>query len=75
MMRVFIDLVKFRYPGLLALVLVYDIPWVLGAAWRIVRGWLVCVCVLRFFFVVKTSIQQYIDAAHRPSHMGGYVSS
>jgi hypothetical protein len=74
MVRIFVDLVKFRYPGLLAYVLVYDIPWILGAAWRIVRGWLDNESVKRIVFVDKTGIHDYIDAKYRPVHMGGNVS-
>lgn len=64
---------KFYYPQMLAYLLVYEIPWILNAAWKLVRSWLDPVAQKKIIFVNQGSVQQYIGADELPTCMGGDV--
>ncbi|XP_014674528.1 PREDICTED: motile sperm domain-containing protein 2-like [Priapulus caudatus] len=72
------DLVSFMvscfetlFPHMLAYLIVYDLPWMLQAAWRIVRSWLDPRGVDVVKVVGRKEIVSYFDAENRPEHMGG----
>jgi hypothetical protein len=74
--RFFLDMMTYRYPNMLTTLIVYNLPWILNAAWKIVRGWLSAEQ-QRVIVFVTTAEQMctHVDAVHLPSHMGGSVSS
>ncbi len=73
MVKFLVNCLKFYYPQMLAYLLVYDIPFILNAAWRLVKSWLDPVAQKMIVFVGKTTIQQYIDVDNLPKAMGGNV--
>uniref|UniRef100_A0A131YFT3 CMRF35-like molecule 9 n=1 Tax=Rhipicephalus appendiculatus TaxID=34631 RepID=A0A131YFT3_RHIAP len=73
-----IDFTKFifnvflkRYPLGLGYVLVYDMPWLFNAAWKIIKGWMMPEAAARVKMVGKDEIKEYIDPKELPVHMGG----
>ncbi|GAA6082636.1 motile sperm domain-containing protein 2 isoform X1 [Tachysurus ichikawai] len=55
--------------------ILYEMPWIMNAAWRIVKTWLGPEAISKLKFVSKSEVQAYIDAEHLPPHMGGMVRS
>ncbi|KAK0064679.1 motile sperm domain-containing protein 2 [Biomphalaria pfeifferi] len=66
-----ISLFKFYYPTFLAYILIYDMPWIFNAAWRVIKSWLSAEAVAKIKFVTKTDIQNYISPEDLPPYMGG----
>ncbi|XP_051566620.1 motile sperm domain-containing protein 2 isoform X1 [Myxocyprinus asiaticus] len=62
---------KVYYPKFLSKMIMYDMPWIMNAAWKIVKTWLGPEAISKLKFVSKTDIQTYIDPEHLPPHMGG----
>lgn len=72
-----IDLLQFvvdvfisKYPIALGNALIYNMPWLLNALLKMIKGWLPF-GVERLKTVNKKDIQQYIDAKYLPVRMGG----
>ncbi|XP_075997686.1 motile sperm domain-containing protein 2-like [Genypterus blacodes] len=59
------------YPNLLSKMIMYEIPWIINAAWKIVKTWLSPDAINKLKFVSRGDIQTYIHPEHLPSHMGG----
>ncbi|KPP78327.1 hypothetical protein Z043_102174 [Scleropages formosus] len=53
------------------IMLMYEMPWIMNAAWKIVKTWLSPEAINKLKFVSKSEIQSYIDTEQLPSHMGG----
>ncbi|GBM16228.1 Motile sperm domain-containing protein 2, partial [Araneus ventricosus] len=73
-----LDLIKFLitlfrsyYPHSLAHILIFEMPWILQPAWKIIKAWLPEDFVDKIVFVNKTSIQEYVSADNLPVEMGG----
>ncbi|XP_055894446.1 motile sperm domain-containing protein 2-like isoform X3 [Biomphalaria glabrata] len=66
-----ISLFKFYYPTFLAYILIYDMPWIFNAAWRVIKSWLNAEAVAKIKFVTKSDIQNYISPEDLPPYMGG----
>ncbi|XP_035224605.1 motile sperm domain-containing protein 2-like, partial [Stegodyphus dumicola] len=73
-----LDLIKFLitlfrsyYPHSLAHILIYELPWILSPAWKIIKQWLPEDFVEKIKFVNKTSIQDYVSEDNLPLEMGG----
>ncbi|XP_018584691.1 motile sperm domain-containing protein 2-like [Scleropages formosus] len=62
---------KVYYPKLLSKMLMYEMPWIMNAAWKIVKTWLSPEAINKLKFLSKSEIQSYIDTEQLPSHMGG----
>ncbi|XP_064607580.1 motile sperm domain-containing protein 2-like [Liolophura sinensis] len=62
---------KFYFPGLLAYILVFEMPWIFNAAWRVIKTWLNQKAVEKIKFVNKPDIQEYINKDQLLEHMGG----
>ncbi|XP_051564371.1 motile sperm domain-containing protein 2-like [Myxocyprinus asiaticus] len=62
---------KVYYPKFLSKMIMYDMPWIMNAAWKIVKTWLGPEAISKLKFVSKSDIQMYIDPEHLPPHMGG----
>ncbi|KAL4608873.1 motile sperm domain-containing protein 2-like [Arapaima gigas] len=59
------------YPKLLSKMLMYEMPWIMNAAWKIVKTWLSPEAISKLKFVSKSDILTYIEPEHLPPHMGG----
>ncbi|XP_064472808.1 motile sperm domain-containing protein 2-like [Ornithodoros turicata] len=73
-----LDMVRFilntflkRYPLGMGYVIVYDMPWLFTAAWKIIKGWLIPEAAARIKMVNKDQIKEYIDEKNLPVRMGG----
>ncbi|GIY28184.1 motile sperm domain-containing protein 2 [Caerostris extrusa] len=73
-----LDLIKFLitlfrsyYPDSLAHILIYEMPWILHPAWKIIKAWLPEDFVDKIKFIKKDSIQDYVSADNLPVDMGG----
>ncbi|PAA87891.1 hypothetical protein BOX15_Mlig001845g2 [Macrostomum lignano] len=73
-----LDLVRFvvrafqvYYPGLLGYLFVYEMPWVLTAAWKVIRSWLDKEAQKRIIFLKRSNVQEYIAPDKLWVHMGG----
>ncbi|GIY42475.1 motile sperm domain-containing protein 2 [Caerostris darwini] len=73
-----LDLIKFLitlfrsyYPDSLAHILIYEMPWILHPAWKIIKAWLPEDFVDKIKFIKKDSIQDYVNADNLPVDMGG----
>jgi len=66
-----IGCMKEYYPDPLNYILVYDMPWVLNAAFKIIKGWLPPAAVKKIKFVTKSNMGEYITEDNRLSEWGG----
>lgn len=66
-----INLFKYYYPNCLAYILVFELPWILTAGWKIVKTWLSARAVDKIKFVTKSTIHDYIASEELPIVMGG----
>ncbi|KAH9499832.1 Motile sperm domain-containing protein 2 [Bulinus truncatus] len=66
-----ITIFKFYYPTFLAYMLIYDMPWIFNAAWKLIKSWLSPDAAAKIRFVTKVDIQTYIKIDDLPPHMGG----
>ncbi|KAJ8252885.1 hypothetical protein GJAV_G00206650 [Gymnothorax javanicus] len=69
--RYIVNCFKVYYPKLLSKMIMYEMPWVMNAAWKIVKAWLGPEAVNMLKFVTKSEVQTYIGPEHLPPHMGG----
>jgi len=69
--RYMIDVLKDYYPYVLNYILVYEMPWVLNAAWKIIQAWLPAAAVKKIKFVKKNSIGEFITTDQRFVAWGG----
>lgn len=66
-----INCFKMYYPKLLEYMLMYEMPWLFNAAWKIIKQMLHPESVKRIKFVNKAGIQEYINKDQLWEHMGG----
>ncbi|GFR73199.1 5'-nucleotidase [Elysia marginata] len=66
-----ITIFKFYYPTFLGYMLIYDMPWIFNAAWKIVKAWLSAEAAAKIKFVTKSDVQTYVLAKDLPDYMGG----
>ncbi|GAB1601594.1 motile sperm domain-containing protein 2-like isoform X2 [Argonauta hians] len=69
--RFCINCFKSNYPCILGLMLVYEMPWIFNAAWKIIKTWLSPEAVQKIKFVDKTTIQEFISRDNLMEQMGG----
>lgn len=62
---------KVYYPKILSYMLMYEMPWLFNAAWKIIKTWLSAEAIARIKFVTKSDIQEYINKDQLFEHMGG----
>ncbi|XP_036396013.1 motile sperm domain-containing protein 2 [Megalops cyprinoides] len=62
---------KVYYPKFLSKMIMYEMPWIMNAAWKIVKTWLGPDAVSKLKFVSKSEVQTYIGPEYLPLHMGG----
>ena len=66
-----INMFKLYYPHVLNYILVLEMPWVLNAAWKIIKGWLPAGGVEKFKFLTKTNYTEYISQDQALVSWGG----
>ncbi|XP_053399459.1 motile sperm domain-containing protein 2-like isoform X2 [Mercenaria mercenaria] len=62
---------KLYYPKLLEYMLVYEMPWLFSAAWKLIKQMLNAESVKKIKFVTKANVQEYINKDQLLGHMGG----
>lgn len=55
--------------------MIFDMPWIMNAAFKIVKTWLGPEAVSLLKFTSKNDIQDYVSVEYLPPHMGGTVST
>ncbi|XP_030642029.1 motile sperm domain-containing protein 2 [Chanos chanos] len=66
-----INCFKVYYPKFLSKMILYEMPWIMNAAWKIVKTWLGPEAISKLKFVSKNEVQTYIGPENLPPHMGG----
>uniref|UniRef100_A0AAX7V949 Motile sperm domain containing 2 n=1 Tax=Astatotilapia calliptera TaxID=8154 RepID=A0AAX7V949_ASTCA len=66
-----INCFKVYYPKFLSKMIIVDMPWILNAAWKIVKSWLGPEAISKLRFASKSEVQTYIGPEYLPPHMGG----
>ncbi|XP_073421342.1 motile sperm domain-containing protein 2 [Dendrobates tinctorius] len=69
--RFVISCFKIYYPRYLSKIVIFEMPWIMNAAFKIVKGWLGPEAINMLKFVNRSEIQDYISAEYLPPHMGG----
>lgn len=69
--RYMIDVLKDYFPQVLNYILVLDMPWVLNAAWKIIKAWLPAAGVRKIKFVNKNTVDEYVIPDQKPVAWGG----
>jgi hypothetical protein len=59
------------YPKGLSYILVYELPWILNAVWKIAKGWIPEEQRKLIKFANKTEIDNYVDTENLPDFLGG----
>ncbi|XP_024143022.1 motile sperm domain-containing protein 2 [Oryzias melastigma] len=62
---------KVYYPKFLSKMVIVDMPWIMNAAWKIVKSWLGPEAISKLKFASKAEVLTYIDPEYLPPHMGG----
>lgn len=70
-LRFLIHCFQVYYPCLLAKILIFELPWIMTAAWKMVKTWLGPDAVDKLQFVTRADVQTHVAADHLPAHMGG----
>ncbi|XP_073767930.1 motile sperm domain-containing protein 2 isoform X1 [Danio rerio] len=65
---------KVYYPKFLSKMIMYEMPWIMNAAWKIVKTWLGPDAISKLKFVSKSDIQTFVGPEHLPPYMGGTVN-
>ncbi|XP_071331655.1 motile sperm domain-containing protein 2 [Trachinotus anak] len=66
-----INCFKVYYPKFLSKMIIVDMPWIMNAAWRIVKSWLGPEAISKLKFASKSEVQMFIGPEYLPPHMGG----
>lgn len=66
-----IGVFKDYYPEMLNYILVFEMPWVLNAAWKVIKAWLPAAAVKKIKFLTKSNMNEYIDESNRLECWGG----
>ncbi|CAL8268294.1 unnamed protein product [Lota lota] len=66
-----INCFKIYYPKFLSKMIIVDMPWIMNAAWKIVKTWLGPEAVSKLKFSSRSEVQTFIDPEYLPPHMGG----
>lgn len=66
-----INLFKLYYPNFLNYILIFEMPWVMNAAFKIIKSWLPSKAVQKIKFVDKKSLKEYVDSSQALKSWGG----
>ncbi|KAJ8255516.1 hypothetical protein COCON_G00193800 [Conger conger] len=69
--RYIINCFKVYYPKFLSKMIMYEMPWIMNAAWKIVKTWLGPEAISKLKFVSKSEVQTFIGPEYLPAYMGG----
>ncbi|XP_030057432.1 motile sperm domain-containing protein 2 isoform X2 [Microcaecilia unicolor] len=69
--RFVINCFKVYYPKYLSKIVIFEMPWIMNAAFKIVKSWLGPEAVNMLKFTNRNDVQDYISAEYLPTHMGG----
>uniref|UniRef100_A0A674MWR4 Motile sperm domain containing 2 n=1 Tax=Takifugu rubripes TaxID=31033 RepID=A0A674MWR4_TAKRU len=69
--RYIINCFKVYYPKFLSKMIIVDMPWIMNAAWKIVKTWLGPEAISKLRFASKSEVQTFIGPEYLPAHMGG----
>lgn len=69
--KVIISLNKCYYPHFLNYILIFEMPWVLNAAFKIIKSWLPAKAVQKIKFINKQSLKEYVDPKNILTGWGG----
>ncbi|KAM8975098.1 motile sperm domain-containing protein 2, partial [Pelodytes ibericus] len=69
--RYVINCFKIYFPRYLSKIIVFEMPWIMNAAFKIIKGWLDQEAINILKFVNRNEIQDYISAEYLLPHMGG----
>lgn len=69
-----INTMKDFYPDPLNYILVFEMPWVLNAAFKIIKAWLPPAAVKKIKFLTKSNMSEYVDDENRLEAWGGQDS-
>uniref|UniRef100_A0A6J0T8N7 Motile sperm domain-containing protein 2 isoform X1 n=2 Tax=Pogona vitticeps TaxID=103695 RepID=A0A6J0T8N7_9SAUR len=69
--RYIISCFKVYYPNYLTKIVIFELPWIMNAAFKLVKSWLGPEAVTLLKLTNKNEIQQYISAEYLPPYMGG----
>ena len=67
-----LGLFKELIPDVLNYILVYDMPWVLNAAWKIIKSWLPAAAVKKIKFLSNSNMEEFVPADQRIVAWGGW---
>lgn len=56
-----IGLFKLYYPNYLNYIIIFEMPWVLNAAFKIIKSWLPSKAIQKIKFVNKSTLKEYVD--------------
>lgn len=66
-----ISLFKMYYPDFLNYILVFEMPWILNAAFKIIKSWLPAKAVQKIKFVNKTNLKEFVEPDQALKCWGG----
>ncbi|XP_044072154.1 motile sperm domain-containing protein 2 isoform X2 [Siniperca chuatsi] len=66
-----INCFKVYYPKFLSKMIIVEMPWIMNAAWKIVKSWLGPEAISKLKFAARSEIQTFIGPEYLPPHMGG----
>lgn len=66
-----IGLFKDYYPNFLNYIIILEMPWVLNAAFKIIKSWLPAKAIPKIKFVNKSSLKEFVDPADALKCWGG----
>ncbi|KAJ1116654.1 hypothetical protein NDU88_004860 [Pleurodeles waltl] len=69
--RFIINCFKVYYPRYLSKMVIFEMPWIMNAAFKIVKSWLGPEAINMLKFTNKSEVQEYISSEYLPPHMGG----
>uniref|UniRef100_A0A8D0EAW9 Motile sperm domain containing 2 n=1 Tax=Salvator merianae TaxID=96440 RepID=A0A8D0EAW9_SALMN len=69
--RYIIGCFKVYYPNYLTKIVIFELPWIMNAAFKLVKSWLGAEASNLLKLTNKNEIQEYISAEYLPPYMGG----
>ncbi|XP_029460737.1 motile sperm domain-containing protein 2 isoform X2 [Rhinatrema bivittatum] len=69
--RFVINCFKIYYPKYLSKIVIFEMPWIMNAAFKIVKSWLGPEAVNMLKFTNRNDVQDFISVEYLPPHMGG----
>lgn len=71
MIKFVVTCLKTYYPSLIDYMIIYQMPFIFNAAWKVIRNWLPAEAVKLIKFCDKKNIKEYIQESQLFVHMGG----